>query len=108
MEPQLANRPNTIDVRLRAVASPPPEPVERSVPRIRLPGYSTPQANAGSALAQPSQFSSTVLPAAYTSGAQIPQMALLPSSHYAATNLAAMQAAPASTDGFRPRGSSMR
>ena len=35
---QLAAAPQAMDVRLRAVASPPPEPLPNSSPRIRLPG----------------------------------------------------------------------
>jgi hypothetical protein len=40
---QLAALPNNMDVRLRAVPSPPPEPMTMSVPRIRLPGEAVPQ-----------------------------------------------------------------
>ncbi|MEX0611171.1 MAG: hypothetical protein WD738_24165 [Pirellulales bacterium] len=41
---QLAALPNSMDVRMRAVSSPPPpEPMEMSVPRIRLPGEAPPQ-----------------------------------------------------------------
>jgi hypothetical protein len=36
--------PDNIDVRLRAVASPPPVPLEMSTPRVRLPGEVVPQA----------------------------------------------------------------
>ncbi len=36
---QLPGAPNTMDARLRAVASPPPEPGQFAMPRIRLPAY---------------------------------------------------------------------
>jgi hypothetical protein len=36
----LATTPNTMDVRMRAVASP---PIESTTPRIRLPGEAVPQ-----------------------------------------------------------------
>jgi len=41
--PQFAATPNNMDVRLRAVASPPPEPGEIPAPRIRFSGDVVPQ-----------------------------------------------------------------
>jgi hypothetical protein len=103
VESQWANQPNTIDVRMRAVPSP-PEPAGQTAPRIRLPGYSAPL-NASNSIVQPTQFSSTVSSAVYTAG---PQIHPLPASYVAASGPAAMPGAPASPDGFRARGSRLR
>jgi hypothetical protein len=40
--PPMSAAPPGMDVTLRAVPSPPPEPVESSTPRIRIPGYPVP------------------------------------------------------------------
>jgi hypothetical protein len=83
--PPLAPRPNSIDVRLRAVPSPPPESLESTTPRIRLPSHSTSQPiGRGSVVGQTAPFFVTTIPA---------------------TNLASSPAAPISPDGFRARGS---
>ena len=45
--PSAMPQANHMDVQLRAVPSPPPEPVEANTPRIRLPGYGAVPADGG-------------------------------------------------------------
>jgi hypothetical protein len=104
--PQLAPQPGTIDVRLRAVPSPPPAPIESTTPRIRLPGYGPPPPISGSSpVTQPAPLYATVAPASFTAAPQMVQITALPPSYGAVTNLAATPASSISPDGFRPRGS---
>jgi hypothetical protein len=97
--------PSSIDVRLRAVPSPPPQPVEPTTPRIRVPSYIAPQPLPGaSTFSPPIANYATAVP----TGAvlQTVQVTPLPSSPSPATTSAASSAI-ASGDGFRPR-TSMR
>jgi hypothetical protein len=74
-----SSTPNEIDVRLRAVPSPPPMPVLPTTPRIRLPGSATQQPIGNASIAgQPTAF--------YAIAAPPPGSSISP-------------------DGFRPRGS---
>jgi hypothetical protein len=102
---QLAPQSNVIDVRLRAVPSPPPETLESTTPRIRLPSYSTSQPVGGSSYVIPASFVVPSAPAVYGTGVQTMQVSALPPSHPIATDLASSPAATISPDGFRPRGS---
>jgi hypothetical protein len=94
---------NSMDVRLRAVPSPPPEPVQPTTPRIRLPGYTAPQVNSGaSAFAQPAAPYAGMNPTSPV--LQTVQMSPMQSPpELVATSLAAPPVAIASGDGFRPR-----
>jgi hypothetical protein len=92
----------SMDVRLRAVPSPPPEPVEPSTPRIRIPGYPVPQPmTEASGAAQPAAFYAPVA-VPIVGGVQTVQIAPLGTMAAAPPT-----AAGGSSDGFRPR-SSMR
>jgi hypothetical protein len=99
------SQPDSMDVRLRAVPSP-PQPVESTTPRIRIPAYSVPATATGaSMLTQPS---STYI--AQTSAASPLQQTvqigpLPPPPGVLAANYAVPQVV-ASGDGFRPRSSS--
>ncbi|HEX2476584.1 MAG TPA: hypothetical protein VHK01_17660 [Lacipirellulaceae bacterium] len=88
--------PGGMDVRMRAVPSPPPTPAGSPTPRIRLPGYHTPQPYYSNAAMPPG----TVLYIAPTmqnvSGA--PQV-VQPNS----VTLAGMPQGPTGQDGFRAR-----
>jgi hypothetical protein len=93
----LAQPPNSMAVRMRAVQSP---PIPTSAPRIRLPGYAPaqqpPAAPAYGTIVQPA-FGG-VLQTVQTT--PIPPIVLS-----AGANLAALPPATTSGDGFRPRGS---
>jgi hypothetical protein len=102
--PQGLPHQNTIDVRLRAVPSPPPATSESTTPRIRLPGYS-PSQPIGVSGPAPAAVYFHVPPPGYGTGPQSVQISALPPSYNSATNLAAIPAPAASPDGFRPRGS---
>jgi hypothetical protein len=97
---------NVMDVQIRAVPSPPPEPVEPNTPRIRLPGY-TPQPMTGAGqIGQPALFYATAIPTAAGSMVQTASLGPIPQSPYDPTrNLAAASGATGSHDGFRPRSS---
>jgi hypothetical protein len=88
--------PNGMGVRLRPVPSPPPAPVESPIPRIRLPGYYTPQPYYSNAAMQPG----TVIYGAPTMQTvnSAPQLA-----QPGAVTLSGMPQGPANQDGFRPR-----
>ena len=95
----LVPQANSMEVRLRAVPSPPPEPLQPSTPRIRLPGYAAPQPWTG--------VGAAVQPMA---GAMVQTASLgpLPPQPYDPTiSVAASPGSIAAHDGFRPR-SSMR
>jgi hypothetical protein len=96
-----------MDVRLRAVPSPPPQPVEPTTPRIRLPGYPAPQFTPGASMvAQPPGGIVAVGPTdARLQTVQI--SALLAPPYAAATTLPTGGNSIAGGDGFRPR-TSMR
>jgi hypothetical protein len=88
----------TMDVQLRAVPSPPPQPVEVTAPRIRLPGYPTPQTTMSPGTSGPStSFTSPTL-------AYDPSLGSLVVVNSPG---ASPQSATPSSDGFRPR-TSMR
>jgi hypothetical protein len=87
--------PGGIDVRMRAVPSPPPAPVGPPTPRIRLPGYTT-QPYYSNAAMQPGTVLYGAPAMQYVSSA--PQL-MQPSP----VALAGMPQGPASQDGFRPR-----
>jgi hypothetical protein len=100
--------PQTMGVRLRSVPSPPPQPGEVPVPRIRLPGHASSQAapyntggveqaaNYGPVIAAPAVWPGSVVQTVPV--APLPSAALVPASTVAVAN---------GRDGFRPR-SSMR
>jgi len=93
----------SMDVRLRAVPSPPPEPVEPSTPRIRIPGYPAPQPMTGvGGAAQPAAYYAPV--AVPIVGGMVQTVQLTPLGTMAAAPPTASSGNP---DGFRPR-SSMR
>jgi hypothetical protein len=98
-------QPNSMDVRLRAVPSPPPDPVESTTPRIRIPTYSVPATATGaSMLVQPSPTY-----VAQTSTGPLLQTVqigpLPPPPGVLAANYAVPQGVAGSGDGFRPRSS---
>jgi hypothetical protein len=93
--PQAAS---SMNVRLRAVPSPPPPPVESAGPRIRLPGYSAPQPiSANASGAEPAGY--------YIVGPQnvVQTVQIAPLGATAASAPPAPMIA--SSDGFRARGS---
>lgn len=104
-----ASTPSTMDVRLRAVPSPPPEPADSPTPRIRLPGYPAPQPLIDAdTRAQPTPFYATPASAISVGAVQMVQASPLPPMVYDPTvNMAAAPQTSGSRDGFRPR-SSMR
>lgn len=97
--------PNSIDVRLRAVSSPPLEPLESTTPRIRLPGYPAPPQLSAAAL-QPAPLSTAMLPGGLNGSVQTVQAtALAPSPFVAPGSVSPTGGSTVSSDGFRPRGS---
>jgi hypothetical protein len=86
-----------MNVRLRAVPSPPPPPVEAASPRIRLPGYPAPQPISGNAAG--------IEPAAYY---VVGPQNVVQTVQITPLGATAIGPAPAptiaSSDGFRPRG----
>jgi hypothetical protein len=99
------SQPNRMDVRLRAVPSPPPEPVEPTTPRIRIPSYAEPPTATGaSTLSQPAAiYATSSVPGPVLQTVQISPIA--PPSVSMAMNSSAPQTVAASGDGFRPRSS---
>jgi hypothetical protein len=96
--------PGSMDVRLRAVPSPPA--VEATTPRIRLPGYVAPQPMPGaSAFPQPGTNYATAVPTGPM--LQTVQISPLPSPPVSEASSLAAGSATVSGDGFRPR-TSMR
>jgi hypothetical protein len=97
--------PNSMDVRLRAVPSPSPQPVEPTTPRIRIPGYAVPPMATGASITiQPAPFYATPYMASPTlQTVQIGPIA--PPTGSMAMNYTAPQGVVASGDGFRPRSS---
>lgn len=99
-------QPGNIDVRLRAVPSPPFEPLDSTTPRIRLPGYAIPPTQSGATALQPTPFNIATTPAAYNGNLQTFQPAALSPSPIVTPNSVPPAIAPTgSSDGFRPRGS---
>jgi hypothetical protein len=107
--PGVVPQSTTMDVQLRAVPSPPPEPVPPSTPRIRLPSYAAPQSVGGANLnMHPTRVEAMATPVPSGSVLQTVQISPLPPPPYdPAANLAVAPQAVGSYDGFRPR-SSMR
>ena len=97
--------PTSMDVRLCAVPSPPPQPVEPTTPRIRLPGYAVPPgAASASTFTQPAPMYVTQNPG--SPALQTVQIGPLPPPPGSmAANSAVPQGVVASGDGFRPRSS---
>jgi hypothetical protein len=97
--------PSTMDVRMRAVASPPPEPVLPSTPRIRWPGYAVPPSTSGAGfIAQPAPLYVVAWPSRPDMTLQMASIGPLGApSNQSAINIPPV--AVASGDGFRPRGS---
>jgi hypothetical protein len=98
-------QPGSMDVRLRAVPSPPPQPVEPTTPRIRIPAYTVPATATGAGiLTQPSPTYVT-----QPSGSPLLQTVqigpLPPPPGVLAANYAVPQDVAGSGDGFRPRSS---
>jgi hypothetical protein len=96
---------NNIDVRLRAVPSPPPEPVESTTPRIRLPNYAAAQPMSAVHFAMPpSAFYPSAAPPTYGAA---PTVHISPSSppQDSVARLTSPPGMVISADGFRPRGS---
>lgn len=96
----------SMGVRLRAVPSPAPQPVESSAPRIRLPGYSPQPASAQNGVEQAAYYTSNVpvAPGSSWPGGVMQTVQITP------LNAMAYNPAPGPTvaiagDGFRPRGS---
>jgi hypothetical protein len=81
--------------------------MERTVPRIRLPGYSALQPNGSNPVGQPFQSFSTTPPATFVAGPHVAQLTALPPLNVAG-NFATIPTASDSPDGFRPRGSGIR
>jgi hypothetical protein len=100
------SQPDSMDVRLRAVPSPPPQPVEPTTPRIRIPAYSVPATATGASML--TQAPPTYI--AQTSASPLLQTVqigpLPPPPGVLAANYAVPQGTVASGDGFRPRSSS--
>jgi hypothetical protein len=107
---QVASAPmpsGNMPVRLRAVPSPPPEPVEASSPRIRIPGYAAPPT------AGQQQPAAVQQAAYYTAMAPPPGMVAWPNGTVQTVQVgpvtpiayAPTVATLSAGDGFRPRGS---
>lgn len=94
--------PPSMGVRLRAVPSPPPDPIGSPTPRIRLPGYPPRQSVTGQAggVQQAGYVATTA--AAATGVVQTVQITPLPPMAF---NRTPTVATVSSRDGFRPRGS---
>jgi hypothetical protein len=87
---------HSMDVRLRAVPSPPTDTAQPTMPRIRLPNYFAPALQNGAALPAAPIYV-TPLPAVPGGNVQAVQISPLA--------VAALPQAALSQDGFRPRGS---
>jgi hypothetical protein len=104
------NTAPSMGVRMRAVASPPPQPGDVPTPRIRLPGYAPPQTAPSSAngVQQAAYFgpASTAPPGLPDSpGGNIQTVQITPLQTGAFASAAPSAVASNGRDGFRPRGS---
>jgi hypothetical protein len=102
----ITTSPQAMAVRLRAVPSPPPEPVEAAAPRIRLPGYAAPQpGSVPPATAEQAAYYYSPGSAAVAAQGPNGTMQTVQITPLAANTYAPSVATLAAGDGFRPRGS---